>query len=63
MMSWKIFQMNKRALNNYDGQQVLTLRNISVLIIYQKTIEVTTVTLSTLTLFLLKSCYIKCLRF
>ena len=63
MMSWNIFQMNKRALNNYDGQQVLTLRNISVLIIYQKTIEVTTETLSTITLFLLKSCYIKCLRF
>ena len=63
MMSWKIFQMNKRALKNYDGQQVLTLRNISVLIIYQKTIEVTTVTLPTITFFLLKSCYIKCLRF
>lgn len=51
MTSWKIFQMNKRALNNYDGQHVLTLREICVLIKYQKTNEVTTVTLSTLTLF------------
>lgn len=51
VMSWKIFQIHKRALNNYYGQHVLTLREISVLIKYQKTNEVTIVTLSPLTLF------------